>query len=351
MGICSSSSIEGKSQSDAIDRELKESKAEMDEEVKLLLLGAGESGKSTIVKQMKIIAQDGYKSDADRAKFKDVIYSNTMQSMKVLVKACQRLGIPLAEESNQELADALLEMNASGENFNADVAQWIKSLWADNGIRAAFSRRSEFQLNDSASYYFEAIDRVSNPDYLPTTQDVLRSRVRTTGIVDFDFSFGGVKFRMYDVGGQRNERKKWIHCFQGVTAVIFIVGISEYDQKLYEDETQNRMNESLLLFDEICNSRWFLETSMVLFLNKTDLFKDKILKVPLTQCFPDYEGGQEYEPAVEYIKEKFIELNRSDHKEVYPHETCATDTKNIEYVFKAVKDIILKNNLRQSGFL
>eukprot|EP00003_Mantamonas_plastica_P031335 TRINITY_DN810_c0_g2_i3.p1 TRINITY_DN810_c0_g2~~TRINITY_DN810_c0_g2_i3.p1 ORF type:complete len:131 (-),score=27.03 TRINITY_DN810_c0_g2_i3:14-406(-) len=101
MGICSSSSIEGKSQSDAIDRELKESKAEMDEEVKLLLLGAGESGKSTIVKQMKIIAQDGYKSDADRAKFKDVIYSNTMQSMKVLVKACQRLGIPLAEESNQ----------------------------------------------------------------------------------------------------------------------------------------------------------------------------------------------------------------------------------------------------------
>ena len=54
-------------------------------------------------------------------------------------------------------------------------------------------------------------------------------------------TFPGTVFEMYDVGGQRNERKKWIHCFEGVTAVIFVAAISEYDQKLFEDASTNRM--------------------------------------------------------------------------------------------------------------
>ena len=87
----------------------------------------------------------------------------------------------------------------------------------------------------------------------------------------------------FDVGGQRNERKKWIHCFENVTAVIFVAALSEYDQVLYEDETTNRMTEALNLFDEICNSRWFRETSMILFLNKRDLFQAKVWQ-PVCVC-------------------------------------------------------------------
>lgn len=61
---------------------------------------------------------------------------------------------------------------------------------------------------------------------------------------------------MYDVGGQRNERKKWIHCFDDVTAVIFVASLSEYDQVLYEDNTVNRMEEAVTLFSDIANSRY-----------------------------------------------------------------------------------------------
>ena len=53
---------------------------------------------------------------------------------------------------------------------------------------------------------------------------------------------------------------------------------------------QNRMQESLKLFDSICNNKWFGDTSIILFLNKKDLFEEKILRSPLTICFNEYAG-------------------------------------------------------------
>lgn len=95
---------------------------------------------------------------------------------------------------------------------------------------------------------------------------------------------------MFDVGGQRSERKKWIHCFENVTTILFLVAISEYDQLLFEDETVNRMQEALTLFDSICNSRWFIKTSIILFLNKIDRFKEKLPVSPMQNYFNDYDG-------------------------------------------------------------
>ena len=85
--------------------------------------------------------------------------------------------------------------------------------------------------------YFNAIDRMADPNYLPTDQDILRSRVKTTGITETMFRVGELTYRLFDVGGQRSERKKWIHCFENVTALVFLVSLSEYDQMLYEDES------------------------------------------------------------------------------------------------------------------
>lgn len=99
---------------------------------------------------------------------------------------------------------------------------------------------------------------------------------------------------MVDVGGQRSERKKWIHCFEDVTAIIFMVAISEYNQVLFEDETVNRMSESLMLFQSICDMDWFKNTSIILFMNKTDIFKKKLKSSPLVHYFPKYRGRHHY---------------------------------------------------------
>ena len=154
-----------------------------------------------------------------------------------------------------------------------------------------------------------------------------------------------INHSMLDVGGQRSERRKWIHCFDCVTAVIFCASLSEYDQTLREDDSQNRMKESLLLFDEICNSPWFRDTAFVLFLNKTDLFEEKIKRVPLSVCFNDYTGDMSFKDASEFIERKFTEVNQSQTHKIYPHRTCAIDTQNVKVVFSVVRKTLLEEVL------
>ena len=182
-------------------------------------------------------------------------------------------------------------------------------------------------------------------DFIPSDTDILHSRARTAGISEITFSAGPTRFRMVDVGGQRSERTKWIHSFQGVTSLIFCVSLSEYDQKLYEDESVNRMRESLMLFDEINKCPWFKDTSIILFLNKSDIFKEKIKTKSLDICFPDYTRGCDFCQAIDYLTAKFTSLNSNPDKQIYAHVTCATDTNNVKFVFEAVCEIVLRQSL------
>ena len=161
-----------------------------------------------------------------------------------------------------------------------------------------------------------------------------------------------VVFRMIDVGGQRSERRKWIHAFEGVKAVIFLTAINEYDQVLFEDSSQNRMQESLALFETILGYPWFQEASSILFLNKYDLFEEKVGKSHLSDYFPQYEGPKNsHKEAADFIKEMFLNVNDIPEKRIFPHYTTATDTENIERVFDAVKTTVLEENLRDYNLI
>jgi len=341
-------SPDDKKKSDLITKGLEEEKKSLANHVKLLLLGAGESGKSTIAKQIKIIHLNGF-TDEERKNFRAIIYSNVVGSIKALVEATQTLRVDVLDSNREVAKKVMAEDYFNGNEIAEDMRREISNLWADPAIKKVYSRSSEFQLNDSAAFYLDAIDRIAAQDYIPTEQDVLRSRAKTTGIIETEFIVERTKFRMVDVGGQRSERKKWMHCFQDVTSVIFCVALSEYDLKLYEDDQTNRMHESLKLFKEICNSKWFTDTAMILFLNKRDLFEIKIAKVDLKCCFSEYVGGCNYDNAVTFIKDKFLAQNENPRNHIYTHVTCATDTDNVQVVFNAVKDVILHKVLDDSG--
>lgn len=246
----------------------------------------------------------------------------------------------------QQTASAILTYSDSKE-VTPENATNIKKLISDPNFQRTLQRSSEYQLIDSAPYFFDSatLDRISRSDYIPTDQDILHSRARTTGIVETHFTVDGVNFRLVDVGGQRSERKKWIHCFEGVTSMIFCVALNAYDLKLSEDETVNRMHESLNVFEQIVNSHWFQKTDVILFLNKADLFKEKIPKVSLKVCFPEYSDPNDFTHAVEYIKRQYLSKVKDPKKTIYPHITTATDTDNIKAVFRAVKDIIFRGTV------
>uniref|UniRef100_A0A6G3MHJ1 Guanine nucleotide-binding protein alpha-7 subunit (Trinotate prediction) n=1 Tax=Henneguya salminicola TaxID=69463 RepID=A0A6G3MHJ1_HENSL len=97
--------------------------------------------------------------------------------------------------------------------------------------------------------------------------------------------------RLIDIGGQRSERKKWVHCFEDLNAMIYVASLVDYCMVLEEDNMTNRLTESVKLFSAMCNNPYFSSIPIILFLNKKDLFDKKILVCPLEQYFPNYIKG------------------------------------------------------------
>eukprot|EP01126_Amoeba_proteus_P006462 TRINITY_DN1225_c0_g1_i2.p1 TRINITY_DN1225_c0_g1~~TRINITY_DN1225_c0_g1_i2.p1 ORF type:complete len:166 (+),score=28.02 TRINITY_DN1225_c0_g1_i2:690-1187(+) len=142
------------------------------------------------------------------------------------------------------------------------------------------------------------------------------AKLRTTGVVETKFCVKNTNFTMVDVGGQRSERRKWLHCFENVTAVIYLAALDEYNLALEEDNTTNRLEESLRLFQEVVGSPWFSENTCILFLNKCDLFEKKIQKFPLSTCFPEIsvDDASNYDKSVQFIQNKYQKVFASGTK-------------------------------------
>eukprot|EP01083_Nonionella_stella_P280437 954053_1 len=350
MGVCASSD----SLSNEIDAMNAKAFREEQKISKILLLGAGESGKSTIFKQLTTIYGEGI---GDKSSYVQVIHGNIITGMKALVFGSKdNGGEEYAIGGGLEDAVAACEESMEDTEMTPELIAFIKRLWADPGIKKTVDLKAKYQLLDCATYFLDKIDEVTAEGFMPSFEDVLHARARTVGIAESEFEMSGQKFRIFDVGGQRNERKKWIHCFEGVTAVIFVASLSGYDQMLFEDESVKRIHESMDLFEKVCNSHWFKDTSIILFLNKRDLFQEKIPKIPFTVCFPEYTGdAHAYDECCAYLREKFesrllpVSKNPDESKQLYTHMTCATDTENMKFVFSSVRDIIIRSALVEGG--
>ncbi|XP_023323021.1 G protein alpha q subunit isoform X4 [Eurytemora carolleeae] len=333
-----------------IERQLRKDKRDARRELKLLLLGTGESGKSTFIKQMRIIHGAGY-SDEDKKSYIKLVFQNIFMAMQSMIRAMELLKIQYQNPNCAEKADLVRSIDYETVTaFESPYVEAIKELWADNGIQDCYGRRREYQLTDSAKYFLDDLERICDVEYLPTEQDILRSRVPTTGIIEYPFDLDGIVFRMVDVGGQRSERRKWIHCFENVTSIIFLVALSEYDQILFESDNENRMEESKALFKTIITYPWFQHSSVILFLNKKDLLEEKIMYSHLVDYFPEYDGPQQdHKSARDFICKIYLNANPDPDRMCYSHFTVATDTENIKLVFCAVKDTIMQTALKEFG--
>merc|ERR1719361_3143959 len=228
MGCCTSD--EESSQDRAVNKELNGGMKADSLIKKLLFLGSGGSGKSTLFKQLRSIHGKGFK-DKDRVGFCDHIYSQTIGQMKTMLKFYDILRDE--EPDDFEVASLSAEGQQAAEyidyirgdrDVNDEVAGNVELLWREPAIQHIWKNRAELKIDfaDSTAYFFDEVRRIADPQFLPNDKDILLVRHRTTGVIDQSFSIQNTTFHIFDVGGQKSERKKWIHCFEHVTAVIFV---------------------------------------------------------------------------------------------------------------------------------
>ncbi|GER35364.1 guanine nucleotide-binding protein alpha-1subunit [Striga asiatica] len=260
--------LEENEQTAEIDRRIEqETKAEKHIQKLLLLVVCSFMGTSRLLllnaMQIKLLFQSGF-DEAELKNYISVIHANVYQTIKILHDGSKELSQSSEDSSKFILSN---EIKQIGEKFSEigggldyprltkELAYEIETLWRDNAIQETYSHGNELQVPDCTLYFMENLQRFSDADYVPTKEDILYARVRTTGVVEIQFSpvgenkKSGEVYRLFDVGGQKNERRKWIHLFEGVSAVIFCAAISEYDQTLFEDDNKNRMVETKELFE------------------------------------------------------------------------------------------------------
>merc|ERR1712228_1115787 len=191
-----------------------------------------------------------------------------------------------------------------------------------------FAIRNEICVPDSTQYFFNDFERITADQYIPTDTDLLMVRYRTTGMQEKNFFINDHKFKICDVGGQRNERRKWIHFFTNITSVIFVCSLSCYDEVTFENANLNTMVDSLTVFEQ----------------------KIRTVAINVAPCFREYDGIKDSkEDSLAYIKEVFNSRNKNSTRSIFTHVTNATNKDQIEKVFNDVQTMIINWSLERAG--
>lgn len=357
-----------------IDHALRKEHQQTKQTAKLLILGSGGGGKSTFLSQIRILYGQGldeFSLDTVTANLRD----NLVDLGIGLLRGLSKDGVVATGEevlfgpnklhswdlpnSFTELLSSLhacyssiqetLDEGHKVSDFKAFVTRF-DALVTDTFFTSTLTDQLELlRIGDSSRYLLSNYKRICAEDFKPTRDDLLRMRVRTTGVQDYTFKFRGTALQLTDVGGQRSERSKWIHCFTEVSCLLFFVSLAEYDLVLEEDGATNRMLESLTLFEEVTNSRWFASTPVALFLNKRDIFEKKMQLKPLNKFFSEFPPGGTVEQGQDFILQKFKD-SMGNPKMLTSFFTVATDTDLIDQVFSTVAFAVLAAALGSTVF-
>lgn len=316
--------------------------------VKILFLGASDAGKTTVVKQLLLL--DERFSEEDHFGFKEEIFVNVLGNMKNLCDFVKQQQWQVSEANRplfEEITTAVYDPDRETV-IDEQMAKQFKNLWADPRVVQAYNRRNEFQWNDSTAYFMGHIEKIAKSTYRPTAEDIVMTRQRTIGVSNILFYEENFDVDVFDVGGQRNERKKWINLWNEhkLSAIIFVVAVSEYDQKLHEDEMTNRLRESLNVFMEVMQVPELADVRFFLFLNKVDLFKEKMTANPssLAKYFPKYpqwmtENGikeNNWQTGLEFIRAMFEEPCDKLDRKLVVQVLNSTSKDEVKKVYKSV---------------
>ncbi|KAJ3325462.1 hypothetical protein HDV06_004321 [Boothiomyces sp. JEL0866] len=314
-----------------IEEYLKKEKKEYmlrQKEPRLLLLGSSDSGKSTLIKQLKILHMNGFTNE-ERMFAKANIINGIMEAMRKLL---QKLGNNM-KEIHREVHDFTERWPTPDRRFSEDICNKIVEIWIEKQIQDLINVA---QIPENTEYFMSHLNRIREPDYIPTDLDILNLRTVTTNISETVFEYKNKKYHFFDVSGLSYHRKFWISYFDQVHTILFVVSLASYDQYMVEDNTVNRMTDSLVLFEQMINHPLLETQSFVLFLNKKDLFEKKVRQIPIHINFPEYDGKpNSNSQGLRFFRNKFVHQYKGQ-KDIITHITCCTDTQSMSIIISSL---------------
>jgi len=232
----------------------------------------------------------------------------------------------------------------------------MKTLFEDNAIKQTRAN-STWKPQVRAEYLLDHFERLTAENYVPTPEDILIARQRTTGQTTTSFVKDKWKWELIDMGGQESERDKWDDVFNlmQVNAVIYLAALDEYNVES-NDKTLTTMQISMNTFEQVMNEEKMKDVTRILFLNKADLLERKIDNEENYQDFlkhfPEYTGVKDPTTVKEFLREKFLALvTLQEPLPVQAHFTCALDTRAMDTVFEAVRSTIMIKRLQGMGMV
>ncbi|KAJ7928537.1 guanine nucleotide-binding protein alpha-4 subunit [Mycena leptocephala] len=394
----------GKEAFDLIDQELSRERSESKsvKPVKILLLGQSESGKSTTLKNFQLInSPKAFK--AERASWRAVVHLNVVRSAEAAASSPlppdpedpvypaltpELLTLKMRLLPLQQVEEALLGKLSPSARFNKaysaspdpqkpqevsinsttpwkgafnrlmnnvrssvdgpevdepqdsrDARQLLHAcsediirLWNDPTVKEVL-RAHRLRLEDMAGFFLDSIERVTALSYEPTDEDILKARLKTLG------NMVPQSWVVYDVGGARS-----LPFFDTVQCILFLSPLSCFDQVLAEDETVNRLEDSILLWKTIVSSPLLKETIFVQ------------AKLQSGQKFNEYvvsygDRPNDFEHTSQYMKKKFTMIAKQFSPEprgFYTYFTSVTDQQSTSDILGSVRDMLVRQNLTKS---
>ncbi len=333
-----------------------------DMSAKILILGAGEAGKTTTCSQLHCIVNDGMWDPGSKKK---CINSLRMNVYMVARKLAEQIGTDTDKlsDAGKTTHQALLQCDPmdAANDYKKEEAAKINAYWHEDAVKEKFANKDKFWILEWAPYYLDNAERFAGDDFEPTETDLVRARVKTTGVNQDPFNEEAGKWTgweewketdlkihwtVVDVGGQRSERRKWLGFFDNVQSVVFLVNSLGYNEVLYEDENLLRMHESLTLFDSLFGEKSqgaFNRIPVTVAFNKLDSFKESFSVDGMKRCFPDCppEAMADSDSAMAYIQKVFVEKCAHRAIPINTHAFNAIERPQCETLLREVQKTIM----------